>query len=70
MKKILIIKGHSREDSFCNALVEKYIEGLKTGDVEIKILSVRELELEPWLKYDWDRNHNSIPLSEDLKNSK
>jgi putative NADPH-quinone reductase len=28
------------------------------------------LELEPWLKYDCSRNHNSLPASEDLERSK
>jgi NAD(P)H dehydrogenase (quinone) len=70
MKKILIIKGHPREDCFCNTLVERYIAGTKANNVEIKILDLRELELEPWLKYDWDRNHNSIPTSEDLERAK
>ncbi len=68
MKKILIIKGHPREISFCNALVERYIAGAKNNDVEIKTLSLNELKLEPWLKYGWDLNHNSKPDSaEDLK---
>lgn len=70
MKKILIIKGHPREESFCNALVKKYIEGVEGNNVEIKILNIKDLALEPWLKYDWGKNHDSVPLSEDLKNAK
>lgn len=70
MKNVLIIKGHPREESFCNALVERYIEGAKTNDVEIRSLDLRELALEPWLKYDWSRNHDSLPESPDLAHSK
>jgi NAD(P)H dehydrogenase (quinone) len=70
MKKILIIKAHPREASFCNGLVEKYIAGAKANDAEIKTLDLRDLELEPWLKYDWSRNHNSLPASEDRERSK
>lgn len=69
-KKILVIKGHPREESYCNALVEKYIEGAKTSDAEVRTLDLRELALEPWLKYDWSRNHVSLPDSPDLDRSK
>ena len=70
MKKILIIKGHPREESFCNAIVEKYIEGARVNNAEIRTLNLRELALEPWLKYDWSRNHDSLPDSPDLERSK
>lgn len=67
MKKILIIKGHPRTDCFCNDLVDQYIEGAKTRDVEVRVLSLNELPLEPWLKYDWDLKHEAMPLSDELK---
>ncbi len=70
MKKILIIKAHPRESSFCNALIERYVSGAKANDAEIRTLDLRDLELEPWLKYDWSRNHDSLPASEDLERSK
>jgi len=68
--KILIIKSHPREVSFCNDLVDRYIAGAKNNDAEIEILDLKDLALEPWLKYDWGRNHNSIPTSEDLERAK
>ncbi len=67
MKKILVIKGHPRDICFCNQLVDQYIEGAKKEYAEVKVLNIHELQLEPWLKYDWDRNHDSIPFSDDLK---
>lgn len=70
MKKILIVKAHPREAGFCNALVEKYIEGARRNGAEIRILDLRDLELEPWLKYDWGHNHDSLPASEDLSGQK
>ncbi len=70
MKKILVIKAHPREGSFCNALVNRYIEGAKQNDVEIEMLDLRDLALEPWLKYDWGCNHDSQPSSPDLDRSK
>lgn len=71
MRKLLIVKGHPRAASFCNALVEKYVAGAKTNpEVEVQILDIKDLDLGPWLKFDWDRNHDSIPLSDDLKKAK
>lgn len=70
MKKILIVKAHPREVSFCNSLVDQYIAGAKKGDVEIRTLDLRDLELEPWIKYDWDRNHHSVPSSPDIEKAK
>jgi NAD(P)H dehydrogenase (quinone) len=50
MKKMLIIKAHPREDSFCNALTEQYIAGAgKSGNV-IKIIDLIKLDLEEFLK--------------------
>lgn len=69
-KKILIIKGHPRVESYCNELAEKYADGTKTNDVEVRTLDLRELALEPWLKYDWSRNHDSLPAAPDLERSK
>lgn len=70
MNKILVIKAHPREASFCNALVERYIEGAKLNKAKIETLDLIDLALEPWLKYDWGRNHNSKPTSPDLERSK
>ena len=35
MKKILVIKAHTRKNSFCNALADKYIEGAKDTEQEV-----------------------------------
>lgn len=43
--------------------------GAVENAAEIKTLDLRDLALEPWLKYDWGRNHNSIPSSDDLERS-
>ena len=69
MKKILIINGHPREKSFLNALVEAYIKGTNLNNAAIKIINLRTLELEPFLKYSWDLNHDSIPMTEELLKS-
>ena len=70
MKKILVIKGHPREGSYCNALVGKYIEGATASGAEVRTLDLRDLALDPWLRYDWGRDHRSLPDSPDLERSK
>ncbi|MCK5050266.1 MAG: NAD(P)H-dependent oxidoreductase [Candidatus Cloacimonetes bacterium] len=66
MKKILVIKAHPREDSFCNALTYKYITGAKRSGNEIKAIDLRKLDLEGFLK----NGHNPSPeLTSDLQNA-
>lgn len=63
MKKILIIKAHSRDNSFCNALSDEYAKGLKDNNQEFKTLFLNKVDLESYLKYE----HTEIPeLSEDF----
>jgi NAD(P)H dehydrogenase (quinone) len=63
MKKILIIKVHPKEDSFCNALTDKYIEGAKQSKHKIKIIILKNLKLEQHLKFE----HTQKPiLTQDL----
>ncbi|MDE1969978.1 MAG: NAD(P)H-dependent oxidoreductase [Patescibacteria group bacterium] len=70
MKRILVIKAHPREISFCNALVDRYIAGVKNNHVELKVLTLNALKLQPWLMYDWGRNHHSVPTSPDIERAK
>ncbi len=63
MQKVLIIKAHPKKDSFCNALTDSYIEGLKKRKNDIEVISLRELSLEKFLKYEY----REIPeLSEEI----
>lgn len=66
MKKILVINGHPREDSFCDNLARRYIEGAISKKAEVMVLDFRELSLDSWLKYTWAANHDSVPMSQDL----
>ncbi len=66
MKKILVIKSHTREDSFCNVLTNKYIEGLEKNGKDVKILELRNLSLEQFLKC---KHKEKLELPENLKNS-
>ena len=46
MKKILIINGHPRKDSYNTALTEAYKKGALLTNADIKILNVSELKFE------------------------
>ena len=61
MKKILIIKSHPKEKSFCNALAEQYIEGKQKSGKEIKVLDLRKLNLENFIKYEHKENPKLTP---------
>ena len=56
MKRILVIKAHPKEDSFCNALVDKYIEGVNKSENEFKVITLKDLDLEGFIKYDHKEN--------------
>lgn len=49
-KKILVIKAHPKENSYCNDLGEKYVTGAKKAGHEIKVLNLTELNLEKFIK--------------------
>ncbi len=63
MKKILVIKSHPKKDSFCNALAKKYVAGVNKSGNEVKILNLRDLNLEKFIKYEHKKNPK---LSTDL----
>ncbi len=55
--KILIIRAHPRTESFSNALVDNYIKGAKEVGNELKEISLKNLTLEKYIKYE----HKEIP---------
>lgn len=52
MKKILVIKVHPKENSFCNALADEYIEGANNSANKIKTVYLKNLDLEKFIKYE------------------
>ena len=36
MKKILLIKAHPKEKSFCNAIADEYLEGIHKSKNEVR----------------------------------
>lgn len=63
MKKILIIKAHPKENSFCNALANKYLEAVNKSENEVRVLYLKDLDLEKYVKYE---HHENPTLSPDL----
>lgn len=61
MKRVLIILGHPRKESFCAALAEHYKKGCSSQDVELRELNVVDLDFD--LNYDG----RSREIEEDLK---
>jgi len=51
-KKILIILGHPKRESFCGALARSYIVGAKEAKAEIKELNLGDLKFNPLIKKD------------------
>jgi len=52
MKKILIINGHPKKDSFSSALAKNYKKGAIESGAEVKEIIVTNLPLENYLRYD------------------
>lgn len=44
-KKVLVIQGHPREDSFCVALAQEYVNGSRTAGNEVQTLQLADLDL-------------------------
>lgn len=63
MKKILVIKSHPKEDSYCHVLADNYIRGVNEAGKDIRTINLIDLRLEEFIKYE----HNGKPeLSSDL----
>ncbi len=49
-KRILVILGHPNNDSFCGAIANSYIEGVKASGNEVQLISVGDLSFDPVLR--------------------
>ncbi|ABG57686.1 NAD(P)H-dependent oxidoreductase [Cytophaga hutchinsonii] len=63
MKNILIIKGHPNKNSFNTALAEAYKTGASTQQVEIKEISIADLNFDPNLAFGYEKR---MPHEPDL----
>jgi NAD(P)H dehydrogenase (quinone) len=50
MKKVLVILGHPRLESYCNALAQAYERGAVAAGAEVKRLALARLEFDPILR--------------------
>jgi len=60
MKKILVIAGNPRKDSFGSQLAEQYIAGAKKSGYEVKCIHIADLKLEQFL-YDNHKEKTVLP---------
>ncbi len=61
MKRILVIKGHPKENSFCNALADRYIKGARAARNKVEVVNVKDLSLEKFIKFEHKKNPD-LPL--------
>lgn len=61
MKKILVIKGHPKEEGFCNALADRYIKGARAARNKVEVVSIKDLCLERFIKFEHKKSPD-LPL--------
>jgi NAD(P)H dehydrogenase (quinone) len=54
---ILLINAHTRENSFCSALAKAYADGAISSGHDLKLLNLRDLNLEKYLRYGHDKRY-------------
>jgi len=64
MAKALILVGHVRQDSYCQALAEAYARGARAAGHEVALCNLAPLTFDPILREGFDR---AQPLEPDLK---
>ncbi|MCX6754336.1 MAG: NAD(P)H-dependent oxidoreductase [Candidatus Nomurabacteria bacterium] len=67
MKKILIINGHPKKDSFSSALVSNYKKGAAESGAEIKEIIVTDMPIENYLRYD---HFSGKDVGQDIKDAR
>lgn len=63
MKKILVIQGNPRSDSFCAALAGAYVSGAQKAGAQVTLLDLSALKFDPVLRAGYKQDQ---PLEEDL----
>ena len=66
MKKILIIQGHPKKDSFNGALAESYKKGALESGAEVREIIVTDLPIENYLRYD---HYSGIEVGQEIKDA-
>lgn len=63
MSRIVVIVGHARTGTFCDALAEAYATGARSGGHEVELLATAGLRFDPILREAYERPQ---PLEPDL----
>lgn len=63
MKKILIIQGNPKAESYCDALAEAYEKGASNAGAEVRKLDLNKLDFNPNLEFGYGKE---AELEEDL----
>jgi len=61
MKRILIINGHPKKDSFCNSLCDVYAASAKVAGHDVVLLNLFELEFDLNLQYGYSKQNTIAP---------
>ena len=61
-KKVLIIYSHPKEGSFCQALKESLVEGLKKYQTELRIHNLYKEGFDPLLSDIEENNENEVTV--------
>jgi len=64
MARIVVIVGHARTATYCEALGESYVKGAQAGGHEVKLFVTSRMTFDPILHEGFER---AQPLEEDLK---
>lgn len=64
MSRILVVIGHPRQDTFCEALGEAYARGARSAGHEVELLALSRLQFDPILREAYVRVQ---PLEPDLE---
>lgn len=62
-RKVLVILGHPRPDSFCGALARSYADGAREAGAEVEVLELGALQFDPRLHHGFAAGQ---PLEPDL----
>lgn len=64
MKKILIINGHPNSGTLCSDLAEAYKKGAVSAGGDVRVVNIRDLPLEKYLRYAY---YERKPVGKDIQ---
>ena len=67
MKKIVVLNGNPKRESFCHALAESYAAGAMSAGHQVDVVHISELEFDPILRSGYESKQ---PVEESLQRLK